>query len=190
MFVPAILIRLNLIQPPELQPFLLVIKRLAMPAANSESQGVVCDKNCQLDDLRKDDRYVSVSFPGSPAVVGNTRRPEALRPCLSAGLPFSVQCDLNQLTVLRQGIAAQKKHLKLSPDGKLTSLCQAKTWYWVWQDLPTPSWLRDEPGKNSNSECECNSIGVQNRSLKSPKQNDLKINVLGIQRAQSNSGCI
>ena len=69
-------------------------------------------------------RIVPWLFSGSPAVVGNTRRPEALRPCLSAGLPFSVQCDLYQLTVLRQGIATQNLELKKSAVGKLTSLCQ------------------------------------------------------------------
>ena len=37
-----------------------------------------------------------ISVSGSPAVVGLTRRPEALRPYLSAGLPFSVQLRLYQ----------------------------------------------------------------------------------------------
>ena len=32
----------------------------------------------------------SLRFPGNPAVLGKSRRPVALRPCLSTGLPFSV----------------------------------------------------------------------------------------------------
>ncbi len=40
----------------------------------------------------------STSVSGSPAVLGQARRPVALRPCLSTGLPFSAQCCLYQLT--------------------------------------------------------------------------------------------
>jgi hypothetical protein len=43
-----------------------------------------------------------ISVSGSPAVLGKTRRPEALRPYLSAGLPFSVKRRLYQLTEWRQ----------------------------------------------------------------------------------------
>ena len=57
-----------------------------------------CVRNVQQDAWR-------FLLSGNPAVLGSTRRPEVLRPCLSAGLPLSVQCCLYQQRDCRQGPA-------------------------------------------------------------------------------------
>ena len=66
------------------------------------------DKNCPRHSLR-DERVIFMS--GSPAVVGKSRRPEALRPCLSTGLPFSVQGCLYQLADTRQRLVCHNPTL-------------------------------------------------------------------------------
>ena len=61
-----------------------------------------------------------ISVSGSPAVVGITRRPEALRPYLSAGLPFSVKRCLYQLTECRQEPVFHNLRINLVTDSQLT----------------------------------------------------------------------